>query len=404
MPTNASHRHELTEENNFAVCKICGDRWALTNLENQSGERGRKVRVRFIEPGLVRYNDVGTVLVSKKALDLFAQTIEGRPIFNETHKETSHDDFSSGKADGIMGGNIRFENDGWYWADAYVWNSATLDNIVQNGYKVSCAYDVKKWSDGGGLHNNIPYDREVLDGEYTHMAIVNNPRYEGATIIYNNKGGAMKLKWFTRSKEKPEEQVSSEVELANAVVPLDGKDIPLEDVIKGFTANAKREQELTNAKLGDDDLIQVGESKISVKELKAGYLASLRNADDDETEEEKKKRKAKEAADKKENADDTKKCPKCGGEGEIGPDDKECPKCKGEGEVSNADDDSDEEKEKKKKAKEAAEKKERENALQMEELRTLANSRPGKFEQPKVMTPSEKEAEGYKRYGPIQTH
>lgn len=369
-------------ERQNAACAICAQEfkdWTLYRDHMQeahkqdlmkvanTGQVGRKMRVRFIEPGPANYADIGTVLISKEALDKFAHTIEGRPIFNEVHKEVSNDDFSSGRADGIMGGNVRFEQDGWFWADAYVWDPATIQNIVQNGYKVSCAYDVKRWSDAGGTYHNIPYNREVLDGEYTHMAIVNNPRYERATIVYNDKGGAMKLKWFTRSKDKPEEQVASEVELTNAVVPLDGKEVPLEDVIKGFTAQAKR-QELANAKLGDEDLIQVGDAKIAVKDLKAGYLASLKNAEDDE--------KKKKEDEERQNAEEEEK------------------KKKEEEERKNA-----EEEEKKKK-----EEKERENAKHFEDLQKLANSRPGKFEPPKILTLQDKEQEGYKRYGPIQTH
>lgn len=35
--------------------------------------------------------------------------------------------------------------------------------------------------------NNIPYDIEFLDGVFTHLAIVNNPRYERANIVFNSK-------------------------------------------------------------------------------------------------------------------------------------------------------------------------------------------------------------------------
>ena len=35
--------------------------------------------------------------------------------------------------------------------------------------------------------NNIPYDIEFLDGVFTHLAIVDNPRYERANIVFNSK-------------------------------------------------------------------------------------------------------------------------------------------------------------------------------------------------------------------------
>lgn len=52
---------------------------------------------------------------------------------------------------------------------------------------MSCSYDVKLADDTGGTENNIPYDIEFLDGVFTHLAIVDNPRYERANIVFNSK-------------------------------------------------------------------------------------------------------------------------------------------------------------------------------------------------------------------------
>ncbi len=46
---------------------------------------------------------------------------------------------------------------------------------------------MKLADDAGGTENNIPYDIEFLDGVFTHLAIVNNPRYERANIVFNSK-------------------------------------------------------------------------------------------------------------------------------------------------------------------------------------------------------------------------
>ena len=58
--------------------------------------------------------------------------------------------------------------------------------FVQNCF-VSCSYDVKTADDKGGTENNIKYDMEFLDGVFTHLALVNNPRYERANIVFNSK-------------------------------------------------------------------------------------------------------------------------------------------------------------------------------------------------------------------------
>ena len=42
-------------------------------------------------------------------------------------------------------------------------------------------------NDEGGSENNIRYDMEFLNGVFTHLALVDNPRYERANIVFNSK-------------------------------------------------------------------------------------------------------------------------------------------------------------------------------------------------------------------------
>jgi hypothetical protein len=355
--------------------------------ENTVGQKAKYYPCTFIEPGLVSYRDIGIVLVRKPALDKMAPTFKGCPVFNEMHKEVTARDFSDNLKDGQCGEVKYNPDDGWYHMEFSVENEETIRNC-EGGYSVSCAYDVTKWGPGGVYHN-IPYAAEVLDGVYTHLAIVSNPRYEGARIIYNAQGGHMKLMFW---KKQDEVKNASEVELENAAVAVGDEEVPISKMIQLWNSEeAKKKSEAAKAAkaamLNDDDTLLVDGKRVTVGELKSFYLA---NADDDSDDEKEKKRKAKEAADKKENADD----------------------------------DSDEEKEKKRKAKEAADKKEnaddddkkkkdadeaeakekeRKNAAHFEELRNAARTRPETFEAPKIMTPDQKVAEGYKRYGPITT-
>lgn len=52
---------------------------------------------------------------------------------------------------------------------------------------MSCSYNITLANDEGGLENNVHYDIEFLDGIFTHLAIVNNTRYERANIFLNSK-------------------------------------------------------------------------------------------------------------------------------------------------------------------------------------------------------------------------
>ena len=244
-------------------------------VANAKGQKGVCFKMRFIEPGLVYYEDLGTVLVQKPALDAMAQSFVGKPVF-VLHQSTANDDFSSGRADGIVSRVWYEQADGWYWLEALVWDPDALTNI-DRGYSLSCAYDVLKWTDAQGKHNNIAYVNEVVGGEYTHLALVPNPRYEGARIIYN-QGGHMKIKlWPFQKDKKPEEVQASEVELTNALVEVEGKEVPLEEIVNGFKAEELRKaEELKNAKakLADEDTIDVDGKKVLVKDLRAGYLAN----------------------------------------------------------------------------------------------------------------------------------
>lgn len=79
------------------------------------------------------------------------------------------------------------DKDGWYWCDGIIWDETAQNLITDKDWSVSCSYDVKTANDEGGSENNIKYDMEFLDGVFTHLALVNNPRYERANIVFNSK-------------------------------------------------------------------------------------------------------------------------------------------------------------------------------------------------------------------------
>lgn len=252
----------------------------------------------FIEPGVVMYADVGMVLVQKPALDKMMNSMRGKPVVNVDHREVSPDDFRNGNFDGMVDGNehaIWFSNDdAKYHCSFQITTPETLTNI-KNGFKVSCAYKVTKWGPGG-IHNNVPYEREVLDGEYTHLAIVANPRYEGVRI-YNTKGAkTMTLQWIKKllGTDNKEMTNSVEIESSKSVIQVDGKDYTLDNAIEALKAQeAAKAKELENKGPSDDDIVDVpGVGKRTVKQLKDAIV--LKNAEEEESE---KKKKAKEKED-----------------------------------------------------------------------------------------------------------
>lgn len=127
----------------------------------------------------------GTVLVKKETLDKSLKTIEGAPVI------INHTDVTADNADdlrvGVISNAYYNEQDGWYWCEGVIWDETAQDLITVKNWSVSCSYDFLEQDDKGGTENNIPYDREFTKLNFVHLALVDNPRYERANIVFNSK-------------------------------------------------------------------------------------------------------------------------------------------------------------------------------------------------------------------------
>lgn len=160
---------------------------ALIKLdEADSAGKGRKFKSRFITPGLAGYPDqFGNVLIQKETFDKFINSMVGVPVV------IRHKDLNDSNADtervGVVSTVWFDDKDGWYWCDGIIWDETAINLITDKGWSVSCSYDVLEADDSGGTWNNTPYDMEFLNGVFTHLALVDNPRYEKANIVFNSK-------------------------------------------------------------------------------------------------------------------------------------------------------------------------------------------------------------------------
>ena len=127
----------------------------------------------------------GNVLITKESLDKFINTIVGVPVIIN-HKDLNSDNVSDERV-GVVNSVWYDDKDGWYWCDGIIWDETAQNLITDKNWSVSCSYDVKTADDKGGTENNIKYDMEFLDGVFTHLALVDNPRYERANIVFNSK-------------------------------------------------------------------------------------------------------------------------------------------------------------------------------------------------------------------------
>ena len=161
---------------------IVNNSTTITLGDTDDSTKGRHFKSRFIQPGLAGYpGQYGNALIRKETLDKFIDTFVGKPVIIN-HKSNITDDDIVGK---VL--NVWFNaDDGWYWCDGIITDETAINLIQDKGWSVSCSYSYTQSAEGG-TENNIPYDIEFLDGEFDHLAIVENPRYERANIVFNCK-------------------------------------------------------------------------------------------------------------------------------------------------------------------------------------------------------------------------
>lgn len=253
----------------------------------------KRYRAFYIEPGLADYSaeGIGLVLVQKPALDKMSSTFVGMPVVNFAHTDKEPEDLFNLSpdeldefADGIVAATGYDDESGWFWADMMVWDDDTQTNL-ENGYSVSCAYDVMNSAPGGGKYHNVEYEEEVLDGDYKHMAVVPNPRYEQAWVIQNSKPGGNAV---LRKNKKPRKNMTPPEDVENTeeegyVMNEDGSQMPLAELVNMYRESMKNADEMEE--LGDDYMVNVDGEDISIADMKAACnMGGVENADDEEEE------------------------------------------------------------------------------------------------------------------------
>lgn len=134
----------------------------------------------FLEPGVVRFGDKNLMIyISQKAIDRYSHRLKGKPV-------------TIGHITGITASNAQQYSVG----DVAVCDKPgdcvvtikdeEADKKISNGERFSCCWTPVKWGPGGTWHN-IPYDKELLEMDFTHLAIVPDPRYENVEVFMNSK-------------------------------------------------------------------------------------------------------------------------------------------------------------------------------------------------------------------------
>lgn len=237
--------------------------------------------------GVAEYAENGEtpyrILINENTLKNMDPTYECRPVYVKHVDEVNLEKIQT-EADGFVVKSFYNKSDGKHWVE-FIVVSDKGHQAIQNGWRLSNAYVPKQYA-GGGLWHGVEYAKEVMQGEYEHLAIVDNPRYEESIILtpdqfktYNNEK-ELELKKLTNSKTKGDRSMfdffkktkvenTAEFDSMTIVLPKSKKEKTLSQIVNEAdeheikTEKDKGEKQYANG----DHFVKSGEEEMTVNEL-----------------------------------------------------------------------------------------------------------------------------------------
>ena len=203
---------------------------SLIDLKEDDGNgKGRYFVSRFIEPGLAHYKELGDIVITKETLDKFIQSMVGCPVIID------HKDVTDKNVDKLRVGTISRvwynEHDGWYYCEGILTDDEAIDLVKNQGWNVSCSYSFVS-DESQKTYHGKPIDMVFTDGEFLHLAIVEDPRYEGANIVINSNEEK-------ETKEEVIEKVNNSADKENVIMQVLDE---LKNFILGVVQNEKEDE------------------------------------------------------------------------------------------------------------------------------------------------------------------
>lgn len=235
-------------------------------------------------PGVAEYAEPGKqtyrVFLNEDTIRSMDASFAGRPVFVMHVDEVEQDvDVLRGEADGWVTESFYNASDGKHWCK-FIAVSEKAEQAIKRGFQLSNCYIPKAFGQGG-LWNGVSYAKEITGGEYEHLAIVPNPRYEESVILspeqfkkYNedklvelkrmsnsNKESGFMLKFFKRAKVEN----AIDLEGMSVVLPKSTREVTIEQMVNELDAFelAKKEPKIANG----DHLVECGGKKMTLNEL-----------------------------------------------------------------------------------------------------------------------------------------
>lgn len=300
--------------------------------KTNASQYGKVYYARHMQPGVCGYGNE-TVLVDTDGMKaMIGNEAIGKPVYI-LHNTAAEDDRLKNlekESAGYIIDSFYNELDGWAWFK-FIATTDACHSAIAKGWAVSNAYRPTEWGPGG-KKNNVTYDREIVNGCFTHLAIVPDPRYEDACIMTPEKfrdyqdskkreleelrnskdnppGGKQMFKLFkTKREEVSEIDPDTQIELEG------GKIISLREMMNSVKMNSEDEakkkaekdekdkEEKENAekknreKMNGDSMVDCEGEKMPLKELVNKYNEmEKKNAEEAESEANKKKKEEEES-------------------------------------------------------------------------------------------------------------
>ena len=236
---------------------------------------------KHMKAGVANYPENKEVIyISNDTIADMAKSFEGKPVYVH-HQEVDLENLKD-QMDGVVSESFWNKYDGEWWIK-FVAISDDAKQAIANGWGVSNCYDHLVRGNGGTCIN-VKYDSEIIGGQFQHLAIVPNPRYEDAKIYteeeYNNyiEQKKQKLDKITNSKgEQNMEKILNEADVKDLLLSKDS-DMTVGEAIE-VLMNSKKVID------ADAEILLANGEKISVSEL---INACKKNEDKEEEEKEEK--------------------------------------------------------------------------------------------------------------------
>lgn len=240
--------------------------------------------------GVAEYSEAGKdpyrILLEEDTIKNMNPTFQGKPVYVE-HVDSVDLENIQNEADGYVIDSFWNPIDGKCWCK-FIVVSERGKQAIKSGWKLSNAYAPKTFSKGG-LWHGVEFAQEVTGGEYEHLAIVQNPRYEESVILtpelfkkYNEQKDS-ELKKLANSKDSPKGEskmnlnffkrtkVENSVDLESTVVqlPKSKKELTIAEAVTELDKVYNM-----HGYASADHMVKVGENEMSVGDLVKKHVAA----------------------------------------------------------------------------------------------------------------------------------